>query len=85
MELTITVSDKAKLILEQRAAAQGQDVKTLIERFIEAQASTLGEILSPVSDASDFEADMLAFAEGTENLPPYNGNYSREDIYFDHD
>jgi hypothetical protein len=33
----------------------------------------------------DFEADMLTFAEDTENLSNYNGNYSREDIYFDHD
>lgn len=33
----------------------------------------------------DFESDMIAFAEGTENLSGYNGTYSREDIYFDHD
>jgi hypothetical protein len=33
----------------------------------------------------DFESDMLTFAEDTENLSNYNGNYSREDIYFDHD
>ena len=34
---------------------------------------------------NEFEADMIAFAEGTENLSNYNGTYSREDIYFDHD
>ena len=33
---------------------------------------------------SEFEADMIAFAEDTENLSSYNGTYSREDIYFDH-
>ena len=33
----------------------------------------------------EFEADMNTFAEETENLPVYNGTYSREDIYFDHD
>jgi hypothetical protein len=33
----------------------------------------------------EFEADMIAFAEETEHLPHYNGTYSREDIYFDHD
>jgi len=85
MELTIKVSDKAKHILEQNAAAQGQDIKDLIERIIEAQASTLDEVLTPVVDTSDFEADMQSFTEGTEKLPPYNGTYSREDIYFDHD
>jgi hypothetical protein len=85
MELTISVSDKAKIILEQKAAAQGQDVKALIEGLVETQASTLDEIFAPVPDTSDFEADMLAFAEGTEKIPPYNGTYSRADIYFDHD
>jgi hypothetical protein len=33
----------------------------------------------------EFEADMIAFAEGTEDISPSNGTYSREDIYFDHD
>lgn len=85
MELTITVSEKAQHVLEQRAAEQGQEVKALIESIVESQASTLDELLTPASDASDFEADMMTFAEGTEGLPPYNGTYSREDIYFDHD
>lgn len=40
--------------------------------------------LAPSSD-SDFETDMLAFSEGTEDLPVYSGTYSRGDIYFDHD
>jgi hypothetical protein len=39
---------------------------------------------APTSDAA-FEADMQAFAEGAEHLPPYSGTYSRADIYFDHD
>ena len=102
MELRITVSDKVKHVLEQRAAEQGQDIETvmetLAERAIEA-AIRLDELLSRMRTekglkrdeplisvpASDFEADMLRFAEGTENLPPYNSTYSREDVYFDHD
>jgi hypothetical protein len=32
-----------------------------------------------------FYSDMMAFSEGTENLLPYTGSYSRSDIYFDHD
>lgn len=32
-----------------------------------------------------FYSDMMAFSEGTEDLLPYAGSYSRFDIYFDHD
>ncbi len=33
----------------------------------------------------EFEADMIDFAEGSENIEEYDGKYSREDVYFDHD
>ncbi len=33
----------------------------------------------------EFEKDMTAFTEGTEDLPVNNRTHSREDIYFDHD
>jgi hypothetical protein len=32
----------------------------------------------------EFEADMTAFAENTQSVSNYSENYSREDIYFDH-
>lgn len=52
----------------------------------EALSQSVDEVSarSPVSDA-EFEADMQAFAEGTDLLPAYSGSYSRADIYFDHD
>lgn len=39
----------------------------------------------PLSSGDEFEADMIAFAEIDKNLSSYDGTYSREDIYFDHD
>lgn len=87
MELTISVSEGVKHILEQRAKAYGQDVKTFIESLVQATATQSVDQLpapAPTSDA-DFEADMQAFSEGTEHLPAYSGTYSRADIYFDHD
>jgi hypothetical protein len=87
MELTISVPEDVGHILEQRANAQGQDVKSLVESIVLATATrSLDELpaLPPASDA-EFEADMQAFSEGTENLPAYSGSYSRADIYFDHD
>jgi len=87
MELTISVSDEVRHILEQRAKAYGQDMKSFVESIVQANATQSVDELpapAPVSDA-EFEADMQAFAEGTEHLPAYSGTYSRADIYFDHD
>ena len=39
---------------------------------------------APASDA-EFETDMQALADGTDDLPAYTGTYSRSDIYLDHD
>jgi hypothetical protein len=38
------------------------------------------------TSVEEFERDMDALSEGLEHLPvAYQGNYSREDIYLDHD
>jgi hypothetical protein len=87
MELRISVSEDVRHILEERAKAHGQDVKTFIENLVRATAAQSLEespALAPASDA-EFEADMQSFAEGTEHLQPYLGTYSRTEIYFDHD
>ena len=50
MEIIITVPEEVERILEQRAAASGQDVKELVEDMVKDQAlrPTLDEILAPV-------------------------------------
>ena len=37
------------------------------------------------ADEAEFETDMQTFAEDNVDSSSYNDNYSREDIYFDHD
>jgi hypothetical protein len=37
------------------------------------------------TSAAEFESDLNAFSDGTEDLSPTTHTYSREDIYFDHD
>ena len=62
-------------------------LKARVDDLFEHEATKSVDELSappPASDA-EFEADMQAFAEGTEHLPAYSGTYSRADIYFDHD
>lgn len=43
------------------------------------------EARPPAFDDASFEADLATLAEGTEHLAPYNGTYSRDDIYDNHD
>jgi len=54
-----------------------------------ALVSILDEDAEPLvlgKDASDdFDGDMLALADGSDVPSNYDGSYSREDIYFDHD
>lgn len=39
MELTISVSEDVRHVLEQRAKAHGQDVKTFVESLVQATAT----------------------------------------------
>jgi hypothetical protein len=57
----------------------------LIERQAETVGLTIDDFLQSLLLKSDagFEADMSEFAEAETEI--YQGNYSREDIYFDHD
>ncbi|MFN0140275.1 MAG: hypothetical protein ACKVQW_09335 [Pyrinomonadaceae bacterium] len=70
-------------LIEKQAEYLGLSADEYLRRLLPAAEQEL----ALRSDASDdeFENDMTAFAEGTEDLPSYNGTYSREDIYVDHD
>jgi hypothetical protein len=60
MELTISVSEDLRHILEERAKTNGQDVKTFVESLVQATAARSADELpapAPASDA-EFEADM---------------------------
>ena len=69
-------------ILENQAKIFGLSV----DEYLRSLLPKTEKDLSLKGDTNEnFEADIISFAEGTENLPNYNGTYSREDIYFDHD
>lgn len=70
-------------IIEEQAKAFGMSVDDYLQSLLQRNEKELS-LKSDISD-DEFESDMIAFAEGTENLSQYNGTYSREDIYFDHD
>ncbi len=76
------IKPETLVILERQARIFGLSV----DEYLRSLLPKTEKELSLQNDLNDeFEADMIAFAEGTENLSIYNGTYSREDIYFDHD
>ncbi len=67
-------------ILERQARTFGLSVDEYLQSLLPKTEKNIS-----LQNGEEFEADMIAFAEDTENLSIYNGTYSREDIYFDHD
>lgn len=81
MEITISLPERVESALLKKAKASGQDIKTVVEQIVEVSVEP--EIVS--RNSSDFENDLLALAEGTENMPTHAGDYSRRELYADHD
>jgi hypothetical protein len=69
-------------IIEEQAKSSNLSVDEYLRMLLPETEKNLA-LKSGASE--EFEADMIAFAEETENLPRCGGTYSREDIYFDHD
>ena len=78
---TEQIKPETLAILEKQAKIFGLTIDEYLRSLLPKTEKEL-----PLSkDANDdFEADMAAFAEGTEKISDYNGTYSREDIYLDH-
>lgn len=77
---TKEIKSETLAILEKQAKIFGLSIDEYLRSLLPKTEKEL-----PLSSGDEFETDMNAFAEGTENLSNYNGTYSREDIYFDHD
>ncbi len=73
------IKSETLTILEKQAKTFGLSVDDYLRSLLPKTEKEL-----PLSNG-EFETDMIAFAEDTEDTFGYNGTYSREDIYFDHD
>ena len=71
-------------LIESQANSLRMSVDEYLRRFL-LPADQRELALRPVSDNDEFEADMAALAQDTADLAVYDGTYSREDIYVDHD
>ena len=81
MEITISLPKKVENALLKKAENSGTDIRAVVEKIIEVSVEP---DLLPVNDA-EFSKDMLGFAEGTEGMPVYTGDHSRNELYADHD
>ncbi len=75
------ISPQTIALLEENAERFGLSVDEYLRSLLPGDGDS---ILKADAPEAEFEADMKIFAANPENLD-YRGNYSREDIYFDHD
>lgn len=68
--------------IEKQSKFLGVSVDEYLRRVLPREEQELA--LKPDISDDEFEKDMAEFADVSE-LPDYDGSYSREDIYFDHD
>lgn len=70
-------------LIRSQARQMGVPVDEYLRRLLPADQRELA-LRSDEADAG-FDSDMESFAESTDRPPTYNGTYSREDLYADHD
>jgi len=70
-------------VIEKQAKTFGLSVDEYLRSLLPQDEKNLA--LKSETRSEEFEADMNAFTEGTENLSHSDAAHSREDIYFDHD
>jgi hypothetical protein len=85
MTVTISLPAQTEAELRRQAAQSGKDVSTLIREAIEEKLATVGQFAAPQATGDfDLELDQF-FASNPEKIPALPANFSREDIYADHD
>lgn len=83
--MTLTIEIKPKIEAQVHAAALANDLS--VEEFVqEIVENNFVENGSGEISLEEFERNLDLLAEDSANLPPtYQGNYSRDDIYLEHD
>ncbi len=76
------ITPETAALLATQAQAQGLDVDTYLQRLLGVPQSS--QSLATLSD-QEFEALMKELAQGTASRPPLPADFSRADIYADHD
>ena len=87
MTVTIALTAETEAKLRERSAATGKDVTALVREAIEEKFSPVGEV-GEDGQLSPEELDRVFdefFAANPEKMPSLPVDFSRADIYEDHD
>lgn len=80
LEVRPEIADKLTALAKARGISVDELLQTVLDELEPGRDPTTAPSLE------EFERDMDAIAEGLEHLSAeYQGTYSREDIYMDHD
>ena len=83
MTLTIKIKPAIEVRIHAEASAQNLSVEEFVQRIVEN--NFVGNGFAEAS-LEEFERNLDLLVKGSENFSSrYNGTYSREDIYLDHD
>jgi hypothetical protein len=89
MTLTLNLAPEIERRLRERAAESGQPLEGYVQQLIEREAGDSGTLTPPREQApltlEEFDRLLDEVSEGLPPLPPLPADFSRADIYADHD
>jgi hypothetical protein len=89
MTVTLQLAPDTERRLRERAAESDQTLEGYVQQLIERETGQTGETAAaeqepPLSD-EEFDRLLDELSEGLPSLPPLPADFSRADIYADHD
>ena len=86
MVLRIPISEDTEARLRERARAAGKDVTQFVADLVERAAGTTAPAANGKLSADEFDAVLDEFfRENPEPVPALPADFSRADVYVDHD
>jgi hypothetical protein len=83
MTVTLKLSPQAESRIRELAARAGKSVEGYLEELVESTA--VGTTGTPPLAPGEFRRKLLELSEGLPPLPTLPADFSRADIYADHD
>ncbi len=90
MTVTLNLAPETERRLRERAAERGQPLEGYLQGLIEREVGERADAAIPPDTApplslEEFDRILDELAEGMPDVPPLPADFSRADIYADHD
>lgn len=88
MTVTLTLAPDTERRLRERAAESGQALEAYLQHLIEREASRSNgaeSFSAPQPSLEELDRLLDEVSEGLPSLPPLPADFSRADVYADHD